>query len=84
MTPFFLLKANPKSPTEYGGEDEKGEEGNTMFDADTLSFYLDDEASVKKKESEVTKDLFVEMDTNDAQTKNLSQLTADNAKWEDP
>ncbi|KAL4587030.1 hypothetical protein LXL04_011679 [Taraxacum kok-saghyz] len=61
------------------------EEGNTMFDADSSSFYLGDEASVQKKEAEVTKRLVRKDGTpmTLAQSKKLSQLTADNAQWED-
>ncbi|GKF43594.1 hypothetical protein Tco_0130146, partial [Tanacetum coccineum] len=59
------------------------EEGNTAFDGDT--FYLADEASVKKKEAEVAKRLVRKDGTpmTLAQSKKLSQLTADNAQWED-
>lgn len=61
------------------------EEGNTLFDADSSSFYLGDEASVQKKEAEVTKRLVRRDGTQMtlAQSKKLSQLTADNAQWED-
>lgn len=61
------------------------EEGNAAFDADNSSFYLGDEASVQKKEAEVTKRL-VRRDGTPmtlSQSKKLSQLTADNAQWED-
>ncbi|KAJ4836427.1 hypothetical protein Tsubulata_043006 [Turnera subulata] len=61
------------------------EEGNTMFDADTSSFFLGDEASFQKKEAELAKRL-VRRDGSKmslAQSKKLSQLTADNAQWED-
>ncbi|GJZ92657.1 pre-mRNA-splicing factor ATP-dependent RNA helicase DEAH7 [Tanacetum coccineum] len=59
------------------------EEGNTAFDGDT--FYLGDEASLKKKEAEVAKRLVRKDGTpmTLAQSKKLSQLTADNAQWED-
>ncbi|KAK9267827.1 hypothetical protein L1049_010263 [Liquidambar formosana] len=61
------------------------EEGNTMFDADSSSFYLGDEAALQKKEAELAKKL-VRKDGSMmtlAQSKKLSQLTADNAQWED-
>eukprot|EP00257_Ricinus_communis_P008936 XP_002527133.2 pre-mRNA-splicing factor ATP-dependent RNA helicase DEAH7 isoform X1 [Ricinus communis] len=61
------------------------EEGSTMFDADSSSFYLGDEASFQKKEAELAKRL-VRRDGSRmtlAQSKRLSQLTADNAQWED-
>ncbi|XWS10336.1 hypothetical protein CRYUN_Cryun39dG0067800 [Craigia yunnanensis] len=53
------------------------EEGNTMFDADSSSFFLGDEASFQKK---VRRD-GTRMSL--AQSKKLSQLTAHNAHWED-
>ncbi|KAI3720399.1 hypothetical protein L6452_21315 [Arctium lappa] len=61
------------------------EEGNTLFDADSSSFYLGDAASVQKKEAEVAKRLVRRDGTQMtlAQSKKLSQLTADNAQWED-
>ncbi|KAK2969278.1 hypothetical protein RJ640_030819, partial [Escallonia rubra] len=61
------------------------EEGNTMFDADSSSFFLGDDASFQKKEAEVTKRLLRKDGTKMtlAQSKKLSQLTADNAQWED-
>ncbi|KAJ8758553.1 hypothetical protein K2173_000274 [Erythroxylum novogranatense] len=61
------------------------EEGNTLFDADSSSFFLGDEASFQKKEAELAKRL-VRRDGSRmslAQSKKLSQLTADNAQWED-
>ncbi|XP_050235507.1 pre-mRNA-splicing factor ATP-dependent RNA helicase DEAH7 isoform X2 [Mercurialis annua] len=61
------------------------EEGNTMFDADSSSFYLGDDTSLQKKEAELAKKL-VRRDGSKmtlAQSKRLSQLTADNAQWED-
>nr|GEW49428.1 pre-mRNA-splicing factor ATP-dependent RNA helicase DEAH7 [Tanacetum cinerariifolium] len=59
------------------------EEGNTAYDGDV--FYLGDEASVKEKEAEVAKRLVRKDGTpmTLAQWKKLSQLTADNAQWED-
>lgn len=61
------------------------EEGNTMFDADSSSFFLGDEASFQKKEAELAKRLVRRDGTRMslAQSKRLSQLTADNAQWED-
>ncbi|KAJ9709800.1 hypothetical protein PVL29_001318 [Vitis rotundifolia] len=61
------------------------EEGNTMFDGDTSSFFLGDEASFQKKEAELAKKLVRRDGTKMtlAQSKKLSQLTADNAQWED-
>lgn len=61
------------------------EEGNTMFDADSSSFYLGDDASFQKKQAELTKRLLRRDGTQMtlAQSKKLSQLTADNAQWED-
>ncbi|GFZ21155.1 RNA helicase family protein [Actinidia rufa] len=61
------------------------EEGNTMFDVDSSSFFLGDDASVKKKEAELAKKLTRRDGTKMtlAQSKKLSQLTADNAQWED-
>ncbi|KAM7494881.1 hypothetical protein LguiB_029490 [Lonicera macranthoides] len=61
------------------------EEGNTMFDADSSSFFLGDDASFQKKEAEVAKRLVRKDGTKMtlAQSKKLSQLTADNAQWED-
>ncbi|XAR60206.1 RNA helicase [Bertholletia excelsa] len=61
------------------------EEGNTMFDADSSSFFLGDEASFQKKEAELSKRLVRRDGTKMtlAQSKKLSQLTADNAQWED-
>uniref|UniRef100_A0A2P2JJ21 Uncharacterized protein n=1 Tax=Rhizophora mucronata TaxID=61149 RepID=A0A2P2JJ21_RHIMU len=61
------------------------EEGNTMFDADSSSFFLEEEASFEKKKTELTKKLVRRDGTRMslAQSKRLSQLTADNAQWED-
>ncbi|XP_051153013.1 pre-mRNA-splicing factor ATP-dependent RNA helicase DEAH7-like isoform X2 [Andrographis paniculata] len=61
------------------------EEGSTMYDTDSSSFFLGDEASFQKKEAELPKKL-VRRDGSKmtlAQSKKLSQLTADNAQWED-
>ncbi|CAN1175866.1 Pre-mRNA-splicing factor ATP-dependent RNA helicase DEAH7 [Linum perenne] len=61
------------------------EEGNTMFDSSNSSFFFGDEASTQKKEAELAKKL-VRKDGSKmslAQSKKLSQLTADNAQWED-
>lgn len=61
------------------------EEGNTMFDADSSSFFLGDNASFQKKEAELAKRLVRRDGTKMslAQSKKLSQLSADNAQWED-
>lgn len=61
------------------------EEGNTAFDSDTSSFFLGDEASLQKKEASLAKKLVRRDGTQMtlAQSKKLSQLTADNAQWED-
>ncbi|KAK4423938.1 Pre-splicing factor ATP-dependent RNA helicase DEAH7 [Sesamum alatum] len=61
------------------------EEGSTMYDAEGSSVFLGDEASFQKKETELAKRL-VRRDGSKmtlAQSKKLSQLTADNAQWED-
>ncbi|KAL2504907.1 RNA helicase family protein [Abeliophyllum distichum] len=60
------------------------EEGST-FGAESSSILLGDEASFQKKEAELAKRL-VRRDGSKmthAQSKKLSQLTADNAQWED-
>ncbi|XP_039137619.1 pre-mRNA-splicing factor ATP-dependent RNA helicase DEAH7-like isoform X1 [Dioscorea cayenensis subsp. rotundata] len=61
------------------------EEINTMFDADSSSIFLGDDASYQKKESELAKKLTRKDGSlmTLAQSKKLSQLTADNAQWED-
>ncbi|KAK6930841.1 DEAD-box helicase, OB fold [Dillenia turbinata] len=61
------------------------EEGNTMFDADSSSFFLGDDTSFHKKEAELAKKLVRRDGTKMtlAQSKKLSQMTADNAQWED-
>ncbi|KAK7261573.1 hypothetical protein RIF29_27887 [Crotalaria pallida] len=61
------------------------EEGSTMFDTDNSSAFLGDEASFQKKEAELAKRLVRRDGTKMslAQSKKLSQLTADNAQWED-
>ncbi|KAI3452603.1 hypothetical protein Pfo_009267 [Paulownia fortunei] len=61
------------------------EEDSTVYDADSSSYFLGDEASFQKKEAELAKRL-VRRDGSQmtlAQSKKLSQLTADNAQWED-
>ncbi|XP_059657311.1 pre-mRNA-splicing factor ATP-dependent RNA helicase DEAH7-like [Cornus florida] len=60
------------------------QEGNTMFDADSSSFYLGDGASFQRKEAELAKRLVRRDGTKMtlAQSKKLSQLTADNIQWE--
>ncbi|KAL3533450.1 hypothetical protein ACH5RR_006971, partial [Cinchona calisaya] len=61
------------------------EEGSTVFDGDSSSHFLGDEASFQKKEAELTKRLVRRDGTNMtlAQSKKLSQRAADNAQWED-
>ncbi|XP_042025035.1 pre-mRNA-splicing factor ATP-dependent RNA helicase DEAH7-like [Salvia splendens] len=61
------------------------EEGGTVYDADSSSAFLGDEASFQKKEAELAKRLVRRDGTKMtlAQSKKLSQLTADNAQWED-
>ncbi|KAK9090147.1 hypothetical protein Sjap_023324 [Stephania japonica] len=68
------------------------EEGNAAFDADSSSLFLGDEASFQKKEASWPRDcclftlFLVRKDGTRmslAQSKKLSQLTADNAQWED-
>ncbi|GLU04060.1 hypothetical protein SLE2022_212260 [Rubroshorea leprosula] len=61
------------------------EEGSTMFDGDSSSIFLGDEASFQKKEAELAKRLVRRDGTRMslAQSKKLSQRTADNAQWED-
>lgn len=61
------------------------DEGNTMFDADSSSFFFGDDAAFQKKEAELAKRLVRRDGTKMtlAQSKKLSQLTADNAQWED-
>ncbi|KAJ7957590.1 Pre-mRNA-splicing factor ATP-dependent RNA helicase [Quillaja saponaria] len=61
------------------------EEGSTMFESDSSSVFLGDEASFQKKEAELAKRLVRRDGTKMslAQSKKLSQLTADNARWED-
>lgn len=60
------------------------EEGST-FDSDNSSVFLGDEASFQKKEAELAKRLVRRDGTKMslAQSKKLSQMTADNAQWED-
>ncbi|KAG6394384.1 hypothetical protein SASPL_144968 [Salvia splendens] len=61
------------------------EEGSSVYDADGSSAFLGDEASFHKKEAELAKRLVRRDGTKMtlAQSKKLSQLTADNAQWED-
>ncbi|KAI3919309.1 hypothetical protein MKW98_030445 [Papaver atlanticum] len=61
------------------------DEGNTLFDGDSSSAFLGDEASFQKKKAEVAKKLVRKDGTlmTLAQSKKLSQMTADNAQWED-
>ncbi|KAF3788484.1 Pre-mRNA-splicing factor ATP-dependent RNA helicase [Nymphaea thermarum] len=60
------------------------EESGAMFDAESSAFILDDETSFRK-EREMPKKLIRKDGTKMtlAQSKKLSQLTADNAQWED-
>lgn len=60
------------------------EEHNTMFDGDN-SMYLGDDSSYKKKEAELPKKLTRKDGSlmTLAQSKKLSQMTADNAQWEE-
>ncbi|KAL2528540.1 RNA helicase family protein [Forsythia ovata] len=60
------------------------EEGST-FGAESSSIFLGDEASFQKKEAELAKRLVWQDGSKMtlAQSKKLSQLTADNAQWED-
>ncbi|KAG0465507.1 hypothetical protein HPP92_019671, partial [Vanilla planifolia] len=61
------------------------EEHNTMFDADSFSIFQGDDTSLQKKEAELAKKLTRKDGSlmTLAQSKKLSQLTADNAQWED-
>lgn len=61
------------------------EEHNTMFDADSSSLVLGDDTSYQKKEAELAKKLTRRDGSlmTLAQSKKMSQLTADNAQWED-
>ncbi|KAL3679174.1 hypothetical protein R1sor_022130 [Riccia sorocarpa] len=61
------------------------EEGTSTFDSDNGAPFLGDEATFKKKEAELAKRL-TRRDGSSmslAQSKKLSQLSADNAQWED-
>uniref|UniRef100_A0A7N0VIE2 RNA helicase n=2 Tax=Kalanchoe fedtschenkoi TaxID=63787 RepID=A0A7N0VIE2_KALFE len=61
------------------------DESNTALDADSSSFFMEEDASFQKKEAELAKKLVRRDGTKMslAQSKKLSQLTADNAQWED-
>ncbi|KAI3939962.1 hypothetical protein MKW98_029738 [Papaver atlanticum] len=61
------------------------DEGNTSFDGDSSSGFLGDEDSFGKKKAEVVKKLICKDGTlmTLAQSKKLSQMTADYAQWED-
>ncbi|KAI3877863.1 hypothetical protein MKX03_028749 [Papaver bracteatum] len=64
---------------------DRDDEGNTTFDGDGSLAFLGDEASFTKKKAEVAKKL-VRRDgslMSLAQSKKLSQRTAENAQWED-
>ncbi|KAG6550822.1 hypothetical protein Mapa_007618 [Marchantia paleacea] len=61
------------------------EEGTSTFDADNAAPFLGDDATFKKREAELAKRL-TRRDGSSmslAQSKKLSQLSADNAQWED-
>ncbi|KAH9307824.1 hypothetical protein KI387_035735, partial [Taxus chinensis] len=61
------------------------EEGGTMLEGDSSSLFLGDEAAFEKRKSEMAKRLTRKDGTKMslAQSKKMSQLTADNAQWED-
>lgn len=61
------------------------EEHNTVFDGNNSSLFSGDEKSYQKKEAELAKKLTRRDGSlmTLAQSKKLSQLTADNAQWED-
>ncbi|WOL06217.1 pre-mRNA-splicing factor ATP-dependent RNA helicase DEAH7 [Canna indica] len=61
------------------------EEHTTMFDGDSSSLFGGDDASYQKKEASLAKKLTRKDGTlmTLSQSKKLSQLTADNAQWED-
>ncbi|MQM09485.1 hypothetical protein Taro_042358 [Colocasia esculenta] len=61
------------------------EEHGTVNDGDSSSFFFGDDSSYQKKEAELAKRLTRKDGTlmTLSQSKKLSQLTADNAQWED-
>uniref|UniRef100_A0A0C9RLQ8 RNA helicase n=1 Tax=Wollemia nobilis TaxID=56998 RepID=A0A0C9RLQ8_9CONI len=61
------------------------EEGGTMLEGDSSSLFFGDEAAFEKRKSEMAKRLIRKDGTKMslAQSKKMSQLTADNAQWED-
>lgn len=61
------------------------EEHDTMFDADSSSLFVGNESSYQKKEAELAKKLTRKDGSlmTLAQSRKMSQLTADNAQWED-
>ncbi|MCO5579412.1 hypothetical protein L7F22_033267 [Adiantum nelumboides] len=61
------------------------EEGGSVMDADMVAPFLGDEATFKKREAEMAKRLTRRDGTRMslAQSKKMSQLSADNAQWED-
>jgi pre-mRNA-splicing factor ATP-dependent RNA helicase DHX38/PRP16 len=61
------------------------EEGGATFDADIAEPFLGDETTFKKRETAMTKRLTRRDGTQMslAQSKMMSQLSADNAQWED-
>lgn len=61
------------------------EEGGSAMDSDVMAPFLGDEATFKKREAEMAKRLTRRDGTKMtlAQSKRMSQLSADNAQWED-
>ncbi|KAI5058388.1 hypothetical protein GOP47_0026558 [Adiantum capillus-veneris] len=61
------------------------EEGGSVMDSDMVAPFLGDEATFKKREAEMAKRLTRRDGTRMslAQSKKMSQLSADNAQWED-
>ncbi|XP_023547917.1 pre-mRNA-splicing factor ATP-dependent RNA helicase DEAH7 [Cucurbita pepo subsp. pepo] len=83
----YEISENMRQEMEYNSDRAwyDRDEGNTMFDADSSSFYFGDDAAFQKKEAELAKRLVRRDGTKMtlSQSKKLSQLTADNAQWED-
>ncbi|GLJ24442.1 hypothetical protein SUGI_0466750 [Cryptomeria japonica] len=61
------------------------EEGGTMLEGDSSSLFFGDDAAFEKRKNEMAKRLTRKDGTKMslAQSKKMSQLTADNAQWED-
>lgn len=61
------------------------EEGGLVMEADSMAPFLGDEATFKKREADMAKRLIRRDGTRMtlAQSKKMSQLSADNAQWED-